>query len=303
MRNALRAALRFAGMAALILLLLGLLGYFWLYPRLLREVDDKIIVAMQKSIKCEATCPPPEKPEKKAPAKPPKKTSGAAPSKPVANSTTTQRSVTTTTQRVTTSLAAVTTTTERQAQDVRGNPAVARVEALPLQPGQCREWVLIAYAWGMDSPKMSGELRNEILKKISEAKTRDSRNGENLAAYTGGLSATLGGRLLRELQEPAPVNADVQLRFVDRDPQTERLTRTKAGTIRLVNGRGAYTFFEDPRTHEAVEMVWPSGGFISPEESGPPGDLARRLLVKKNEWLPDCRSIFGSGVVSASAAR
>jgi hypothetical protein len=302
MKNALKAILRFAGVAGLILLLLGLLWHFWLHPQMQKEVDEKVQAAVQ-GVKCEAKCPP-EKPVAALPAKPVKKPAQVALTKPAPRPPTSQRSVTTTTQPVATTLAAVTTTTVAQIrQDVRENPTIARLEAPPPQAGQCREWVLMAYAWGMDSPKMSGELRSEVLKKISEAKTRDSRNGENLAAYTGGLSATLGGRLLSELQEPAAVSADIQLRYVDRDPQTSRLTRSKAGTIKLVNGKGAYTFFEDPRVHEAVEMIWPSGGFVSPEESGPLGDLARRLLVKKDDWPRDCRGIFASGVVPASAAK
>lgn len=143
---------------------------------------------------------------------------------------------------------------------------------------------------------MSDDLRKEVERHIAAAKKRDSQEGESLEVFRSeAVSRTLGSRLLEEVKKPAPVTADIMIRYADRDSETRKLRHQEVGTLKMVNGRGQFIFAEDPRQHHVIGVIFPKEDFRSPELSGPAKQLERRIRIHAEEWT-GCR-LFVSGVV------
>lgn len=142
---------------------------------------------------------------------------------------------------------------------------------------------LTANAWSLKA--LPEELRKKAEGHIDMANARESAGGQNLGAYqTDALSRTLGKRLREEVKTRALVVTDIIVGYVDINPRTKQVVTRDIGTLQMVGGIGTFRFSDDPRTHTAVEVAWPTTEFVSPTISGG----FRRLRVFPNEWGTWC---------------
>ena len=156
---------------------------------------------------------------------------------------------------------------------------VQPMDSQPISAKACPNgWTLKADAFSRGS--LPSDLLNKVDRAIGAAKVRKSRGGTNLESYfTDSVSRTLGPEL-HELVELADVDADIVIRYIDKDPDGHLIIR-RIGVLQMRHGTGTFQFPDAPTQYVAVGTGWPEF-FISPTKSGSPKEP--RLRILRWEW-------------------
>jgi len=159
------------------------------------------------------------------------------------------------------------------------NNWVLYTAALSPAVGSCPNgYLLVVHAWSLQS--LPPDLQRQADELIRAAQVRQSMQATLLRPYRpDAVSRTLGRRLRLEVRTHAPVNADIQVRYLypGREPAQ---VASEVGTIHLNGGMGKLQMPGDPRQW-VVEIIWP-GYFLSPTTSG--GEVRLRRFPDE-PWL------------------